>query len=106
MEKKFYHLLHSYFEGAGYWPDPRIGEYQACEIALDDDLNVWILECTANPTWIPKPDAIVLKKYLHQLHKDSIPIMVEYARAKYQRIKRMIKEFLVPEVKKCGGSLP
>jgi hypothetical protein len=31
-----------------------------------------------------------------QLHADSIPIIIKYARAKYLRITKMIREFLIP----------
>jgi hypothetical protein len=36
MEKRFHHYMQSYFDEAGQWPDPRTGEYKACEFNIDD----------------------------------------------------------------------
>ena len=55
MEKKFYHYFKSYFQAVGEILTPRVGEYNACEFDIDDNLNFWLLECTSNPNMVPGP---------------------------------------------------
>lgn len=92
MEKRFYHYFQSYFDQEGAIEDSRIGEYNACEFNIDDNMNFWLLECTTNPNMIPGSE--VMRNFQDQLHVDAIPILVAYARQKYVRIKALIQDLM------------
>ena len=53
LEKKFYHFLEGYNEQEGLINDPRVGEYSACDLNIDSQLNIYLLECTTNPNMTP-----------------------------------------------------
>ena len=34
-----------------FLPDPRVGEYTACDFDIDSNFKLWFLECTMNPNF-------------------------------------------------------
>jgi hypothetical protein len=77
--------------------DSRLGRYFGIDVNIDEDLNIWLLDCNHHPSF--KPSTPVGWVVQTRLHKDAIELLMVYIRVKYLRIRSFVITVLIPRLK-------